>query len=321
MNWQNLMELCMRPAPLGREETVKEWIRGKLPDHVEITEDPAGSLIVRRPGEKPGLAFLASLTQPTLLATGKTAEGAWRLQPLGMGTPPAAENGWRLTDGRGAAATLSVKEGVLQLTDETGIQAGTLLTRAPDWSQDEQAVRCSGLADRIGCWLLLELLQELPDTKAEITCLFLAQEAHNPRTAELAANEIDPAVVLRIGAAPVNNTGLTGAPVAAEKGPALKLRERYASADGRLMDLLKSMCREGNIPYQYELLEMTVTGLYTAQYGRCGVVIGGMDVPEENGRILLSDLCSTRALVLAAAQNADRMLEELASRPAVRHIQ
>ena len=83
------------------------------------------------------------------------------------------------------------------------------------------------------------------------------------------------------------------------------------------MDLLKSMCREGNIPYQYELLEMTVTGLYTAQYGRCGVVIGGMDVPEENGRILLSDLCSTRALVLAAAQNADRMLEELASRPAV----
>lgn len=134
MNWQNLMELRMRPAPLGREETVKEWIRGKLPDHVEITEDPAGSLIVRRPGEKPGLAFLASLTQPTLLATGKTAEGAWRLQPLGMGTPPAAENGWRLTDGRGAAATLSVKEGVLQLTDETGIQAGTLLTRAPDWS-------------------------------------------------------------------------------------------------------------------------------------------------------------------------------------------
>ena len=182
-------------------------------------------------------------------------------------------------------------------------------------------MRCSGLADRIGCWLLLELLQELPDTKAEITCLFLAQEAHNPRTAELAANETDPAAVLRIGAAPVNNTGLTGAPVAADKGPALKLRKRYASADGRLMDLLKSMCQEGNIPYQYELLEMTVTGLYTAQYGRCGVVIGGMDVPEENGRILLSDLCSTRALVLAAAQNADRMLEELASRPAVRHIQ
>ena len=97
MNWQNLMELCMRPAPLGREETVKEWIRGKLPDHVEITEDPAGSLIVRRPGEKPGLAFLASLTQPTLLATGKTAEGAWRLQTLGD-APGSGK--WLETDGR-----------------------------------------------------------------------------------------------------------------------------------------------------------------------------------------------------------------------------
>ena len=64
-----------------------------------------------------------------------------------------------------------------------------------------------------------------------------------------------------------------------------------------------------------------ISHAYTAQYGRCGVVIGGIDVPEEKGRIMLSDLRDTRTLILALAQNADAILHTLDSLPATHRVQ
>lgn len=321
MNIHDLMELCMCPAPLGGEEEAKNWLRSMMPDTVEITEDPAGSLIVRKPGKRPGIAFMASLSQPALLVTGGTAEGSWLLRPFGAGENLEAVSGWEVTDGQTITATVQFEDGKLRLAEEKGLRPGMLLTRTRRWSQDKQAVSCTGLADCVGCWFLVQLLQSLPETACEITCIFLAQEAHNPKTAELAANETGVSVCIRVGTAPVNDESLTGAPICAGKGPALKLRERYASTDGRLLELFRAACREKDIPFQYELLEMTVTGLYTAQYGRCGVVIGGIDVPEEKGRIMLSDLRDMRTLILALAQNADAILHTLDSLPATHRVQ
>ena len=133
-------------------------------------------------------------------------------------------------------------------------------------------------------------------------------------------NETDAAVAIRLGSAKVNDINLTGAPVNAGGGPVLKLRERYVSTDGRLMDLERMACREAGVPFQYEVLELDVTGLYTAQYGHCGVVVGGIDVPAEEGRILLTDLRDTRALVMQLAANADQIQQALCSLPAVQHL-
>lgn len=321
MKMQDLMELCMLPAPLGGEEAVKDWLCSVIPNTVEVTEDPAGSLIVRKPGRRPGIAFMASLSQPTILVNRKTAKGAWSLQPFGVGKNLEDVSGWEVTDGQSIVTTVQYKDGALRLEEEEGLQSGMLLTRTRRWSQDNQAVSGTGLADCVGCWFLIQLLQSLPVTECEIVCIFLAQEAHNPKSAELASNETDVSLLIRVGTAPVNNASLTGVPLFAGKGPALKLRERYASTDGRLVDLLRAMCREKNIPFQYELLELTVTGLYTAQYGHCGVIIGGIDVPEEKGRIMLSDLRDTQRLLLALAQRGDSILRTLDSLPATRRIQ
>ena len=61
----------MCPAPLGNEHAAKQLIRSMLPNGLEISEDVAGSAIVRKPGEKPGLTFFASLSQ----AKRRTAHG------------------------------------------------------------------------------------------------------------------------------------------------------------------------------------------------------------------------------------------------------
>ena len=79
-------------------------------------------------------------------------------------------------------------------------------------------------------------------------------------------------------------------------------------------------CREAGVLFQYEVLELDVTGLCTAQYGHCGVVVGGIDVPAEEGRILLTDLRNTRALVMQLAANADQIQQALCSLPAVQHL-
>lgn len=320
MNLHNFVELCMCPAPLGNEYAAKQLIRSMLPNGLEISEDVAGSAIVRKPGEKPGLTFFASLSQPVVLVTGKKSDGAWELQPLGTGKTLEPMNGWKVMDSGGAQAKLEVKDGELRLTEDKGVQIGSLLTRQSDWTQDVLSVSCAGIEDRVGCWLLTELLREMPDVKAEITCIFLAQEQHCPKVAELAMNETDAAVAIRLASAKVNDINLTGAPVNAGGGPVLKLRERYVSTDGRLMDLERMACREAGVPFQYEVLELDATGLYTAQYGHCGVVVGGIDVPAEEGRILLTDLRNTRALVMQLAANADQIQQVLCSLPAVQHL-
>lgn len=86
------------------------------------------------------------------------------------------------------------------------------------------------------------------------------------------------------------------------------------------MDLERMACREAGVPFQYEVLELDATGIYTAQYGHCGVVVGGIDVPAEEGRILLTDLRDTRALVMQLAANADQIQQALRSLPAVQHL-
>ena len=48
MNLHNFVELCMCPAPLGNEHTAKQLIRSMLPNGLEISEDVAGSAIVRK---------------------------------------------------------------------------------------------------------------------------------------------------------------------------------------------------------------------------------------------------------------------------------
>ena len=93
MNLHNFVELCMCPAPLGYEHAAKHLIRSMLPNGLEISEDVAGSAFVRKPGEKPGLTFFASLSQPVVLGTGKKADGAWELQPLGTGKMLEPMNG------------------------------------------------------------------------------------------------------------------------------------------------------------------------------------------------------------------------------------
>ncbi len=114
MNIHDLMELCMRPAPLGGEEEAKNWLRSMMPDTVEITEDPAGSLIVRKPGKRPGIAFMASLSQPALLVTGGTAEGSWLLRPFGAGENLEAVSGWEVTDGQTITTTVQFEDGKLR---------------------------------------------------------------------------------------------------------------------------------------------------------------------------------------------------------------
>ena len=318
MNLQNFAQLCMTPAPLGNEHATINLIRQTIPEGFAIRTDPAGSIIVQKPGQKPGLMIFASLSEPTILITGKRADGSWKGKLLGTGEKLEALDGWEISDGRGAYAKIHVKDGELYFAEEKNITVGSTLTQRPVWNQDGEKIFCKGIGDRAGCWLLMELLHHIPEIDREITCVFLAQERLNPRVAELAANETGAAVAIRIGCAPVNNRDMTGVAVQFGQGPAIKLRERYASTDGRLLEFLRELCCERKIPHQYELAELSITGLYTAQYGGCGVVISGIDIPEDKGCILLSDLEYTENLIQELIKNADKLSGVLSSLPAVR---
>ena len=319
MDLQSLAQLCLCPAPLGDEYRAIELIREKIPEGFSVKLDPVGSLIVQKEGKKPGFLIFASLSQPTLLVEGKCSDGSWKLRAVGTQKAPETLADLEVGDGKEASAQVRFENGTLQLKEEKNIETGIKLTQRPSWSQDEGNIYCGALSDRVGAWLLMELLQNMPSVEREVTFVFLAQEGHNPKVAELMANETDCTLAVRVGSAPVNKQEVTGVAVQRENGPAIKLRERYASTDARLLDIIRKICRSGNIPYQYELEELTVTGLSHAQYGHCGVVIGGIDVPEEQGRISKTDLTYARQLLHTMMQDVDSIMETMEGLPAVYH--
>ena len=91
--------------------------------------------------ENASTVFLGYAKPPVVLVTGKKADGAWELQLLGTGKTLEPMNGWKVMDSSGAQAKLEVKDGELRLTEDKGVQIGSLLTRQPDWTQARSQVR------------------------------------------------------------------------------------------------------------------------------------------------------------------------------------
>lgn len=210
-----LNELCMLNGTSGDEKNIRDFIISKLPDDCTYSVDALGNLIVNKKGEstpKNKVALFAHMDEVGFIVTYISDEGYVYVSNVG-GIDNSALFGKKITvnglvgvAGSKAIHQCSADESkkIPEITDvsvdfgfenkeqaEKYISLGDLGYFKSDFIPfGNNMLKAKALDDRVGCAVMLELLQE--KSKIDYTCVFTVQEEIGTRGATVSAYTVNP---------------------------------------------------------------------------------------------------------------------------------
>ncbi len=199
----------------GDEKVVRDFIVSKLPEDCDYTVDALGNLIVNKKGEteaKNKVALFAHMDEVGFIVTYITDEGFVNVANVG-GIDNSALFGKKLTiNGRvGVASAKAIHQcssdeakKIPEITDvsvdfgfesreeaEKYISLGDFGYFKSDFVEfGNDMIKSKALDDRLGCAIMLELLQE--KSKTNYNCVFTVQEEVGTRGATVSAYTVNP---------------------------------------------------------------------------------------------------------------------------------
>ena len=215
MKFELLKEMCLLNGTSGDEKSVRDFIISKLPDDCDYIVDPMGNLIVNKKGEiepENKVALFAHMDEVGFIVTYITDDGFVNVANVG-GIDNSALFGKKLTinncvgvAGAKAIHQCSGDEGkkIPEIADvsvdfgfesreeaEKYISLGDFGYFKSDFVEfGNGMIKSKALDDRLGCAIMLELLQE--KSKINYTCVFTVQEEVGTRGATAAAYTVKP---------------------------------------------------------------------------------------------------------------------------------
>ncbi len=279
MLFKHLKKLCMLDGPSGNEDAVREYILGEVYGFGDkVTIDPLGNVLVTRKGEQEHLIrrhvmVSAHMDEVGLIVTYANKDGTLRIAPVG-GIDPSVllgrqvcVNGMTGVIGTKPIHLLKKEERTVYPTiDEMYLDIGarsqeeaqrlappgTYATFPKSYTEmGGNHIRSKALDDRIGCAVLLALMEKrIPCTT---TFAFLVQEEVGLRGAKAAAYTIAPdlAIVLEATtAADIYGTSEDARVCALGKGPVIPFMDKVTIYDRTLYDFAFETAAEMGIPCQ-----------------------------------------------------------------------
>ncbi len=215
MNLKLLRELCEAPGAPGAEGPVREIVlQAAQPLVDESRIDELGNLILRRRGKGPRLLLDAHLDEVAFLVS--AIEGSFvRIVPLGGIDPQVVYGGSLVIWGKRALPAvvgprpphageerkvpaiedLFLDPGLSPERLAELVQVGDVVTFPPYFEETEEAVLAKALDDRVGLFILLEVLREL-SSPVDLFVVASVQEEVGLKGAEALIKDLDPDVVL-----------------------------------------------------------------------------------------------------------------------------
>lgn len=215
MNFELLKDLCMLNGTSGDEKNVRDFIISRLPEDCDYAVDSLGNLIVNKIGEtepKNKVALFAHMDEVGFIVTFITDDGFVNVASVG-GIDNSALFGKKLTiNGQvGVAGAKAIHQcssdeakKIPEITDvsvdfgfesrgeaEKYISLGDFGYFKSDFVEfGNDMIKSKALDDRLGCAVMLELLQE--KSKINYTCVFTVQEEIGTRGATVSAYTVNP---------------------------------------------------------------------------------------------------------------------------------
>lgn len=293
-----LRKLTEAAGPPGNESDVRSLIQEEVRQHADdIHVDVMGNLLVYRNGPGPRIMLSAHMDEIGVVVTHVDDKGFLRFGPLGR-LNPLTLIGQRVILSRGTLGVIGTERReseseevkIEKLYIDVGVTDRESALRVVNVGDAGAFVRefheahgryvAKALDDRVGCAILIRLLQDLRHTSNSLICAFTVQEEIGMRGASTSSFGVEPDLALAVD---VTLTGDTPESprmsVSLGKGPAIKVKDRGMLANPVVKNLLIDTAQRLNVPYQLEVLDQGTTDAAVIQVSRAGVLTGAVSIP------------------------------------------
>lgn len=276
MNFELLKTLCQTNGTSGDENKVRDFIVSQLPEDCDYTVDPLGNLIVNKKGEKAPknkVALFAHMDEVGFIVTYITDEGFIHLANVG-GIDDSALFGKKVTV-NGLVGVAGGKA-IHQCSDDESKTIPKINDISVDFGFESKAqakekislgdygyfvsdfiefgddmVKSKALDDRLGCAIMLELLQN--KAEYDFTCVFTVQEEIGTRGATVSAYTVKPdyAIVIETTtASDIPDTPDHKKVCKVGQGAVVSFMDRGTIYNKDLFKLAFQVAKKNNIPCQ-----------------------------------------------------------------------
>ena len=288
-------------SPSGKERQLNSFVRKQLEtDGYSVKEDAIGNLFVNKPGAGKRIMFAAHMDQIGLMVTGVSEEGFIEFFNLG-GLIPASLVAQRVVSTSGIEGVINVfasseGKGGLGLQDlyldigcvnreeaENRVSIGDAFVFKPHYYEDEGIVIAPGIDDKIGCFILLQLLKDMVETAYDVTFVFTVQEEVGTRGAATAAYALEPDLAVSVDITPAGDSpGIKNSNTAIGKGVAIKVMDPSMIAPEHIVKQMKGAAEDGGIKYQLEVMKRGGTDSGAIHLVKSGIPSGVLSIPTRN---------------------------------------
>lgn len=300
INSELLKKLTNCFSPSGREENIRELIKKEIEGYVdEITTDALGNLIARKKGTAKKIMFAAHMDQIGLIITHVDERGFLRFGKVGgIAVKELVDHrvifdnnleGVVCCEELSSDKEFSIDKLYIDVAStskefvEKNFQIGDMCVFKSEYYETEECVVAKALDDRIGCYILIELIKQNIDTDNDIYYTFTVQEEVGLRGARTAGYAINPDIAIAVD---ITNVGdnLSGSKMDVKLGggAAIKLMDTSIITHPEVKKLLTEIAKKDNIKYQYEILTAGGTDAGAIHTSRQGVPSGVVSIPTRN---------------------------------------
>ncbi len=307
-----LKELSEAIGVSGDESAVRKLVLDAIAGHAEnIHIDSLGNVTGVKPGtsggDNPRIMLAAHMDEIGFMVRGVEGDGLLRFSNIG-GIDPRILPGLRVKVGSKALPGViiwtpihqnrdqnTVKLSSLRIDvgatskDNVGVKVGEHIAFDSDYAEmSEKIRRGKAFDDRVGCSLLIDLLQSGP-YPVDILAAFTVQEEIGLRGAEVAAKKLQPDVAIALEGTPAFDVpNPTAEPDNREPrnpatrlgaGPALTVMDSRMITDPRLLTWLRTTADAAAIPYQLKTVRGGGTDAGAIHLANSGVPSAVVAVP------------------------------------------
>ncbi|MFW5762302.1 MAG: M42 family metallopeptidase [Cyclobacteriaceae bacterium] len=195
------------------------------------------------------------------------------------------------------------------------VRIGDPVTRERELVEMGQCVNCKSIDNRISVYILLETFLQLKEVPCNIYAVFTVQEEVGLRGAMVAAHHINPDFGINLdttiaydvpGSQPQEQVTKLG------HGTAIKIMDSSVICDRRMVEYLKILANDNDIPWQPEILPAGGTDTATLQRnGKSGSISGAISIPTRHLHQVIEmahqdDIYNSIRLLTMAVQNLDK---------------
>ncbi|HHT51460.1 MAG TPA: M42 family metallopeptidase [Eubacteriaceae bacterium] len=292
-----LRELLNAFGPSGNEENISMLIEDNIKAYVDnLYRDVMGNLIAYKKGIGKKIMISAHMDEIGLIITHIDQEGYLRFSNIG-GVSADLIQGQRVVfkngiigvifsesldkDEKVSMGNLFIDIGVNNKEDAAKIVSiGDVGTLYGPLVINNHRGFSKAMDNRIGCYILIEVLKRINKYKNELYFVFTVQEELGKRGAQISTYSINPDMGIVVDVTKTGDTpkGKTMA-ISLGKGPGIKVFDSSIITHPKVKELLTTVAEESNIPYQLEVLEEGGTDAGAIYLTRGGIPTGVLSIP------------------------------------------